>query len=135
VPLAPGSYGVVNINSGARVALSAGSYFFQQLLINAASSTLVIPSAGVVRIFVASQLAYRGQVINPNGQPGQIFLGYNGTGPASLESSFVGTLVAPHGQVKLGTTMGQVFGGRFFGQDLEVQPDIHLTCDTSVTAQ
>jgi hypothetical protein len=58
----------VNINSGARVSLSAGTYYFQQLFINAASSTLVIPTTGTVRILVASQLAYRGQVVTPAGQ-------------------------------------------------------------------
>jgi hypothetical protein len=125
----------VNINSGARVALSAGTYYFQQLLINSASSTLVIPTAGIVRIFVASQLAYRGQVVTPGGQLAQIFLGYNGTTSAALEAPFLGTFVAPRGAVAIGTATAQVFRGRFFGQSLEIHPGIQLTCDTSVTAQ
>ena len=135
VPLAPGSYGTVNINSGARVSLSAGSYYFQQLLINAASSTLVIGTTGVVRIFVASQLAYRGQVVTPAGQQAQIFLGYNGTNAAVLEAPFLGTFVAPRGGVSIGTSSTQLFRGRFFGQNLEVRPGIQIICDTSVTAQ
>jgi hypothetical protein len=35
----------------------------------------------------------------------------------------------------MGTATAQTFRGRFFGQSLEVRPDIHLTCDTAVTAQ
>ena len=135
VPLGPGSYGTVNINSGARVSLSAGTYYFQQLLINTASSTLVIPTTGIVRIFVASQLIYRGQVVTPAGQQAQIFLGYNGTSSALLEAPFLGTFVAPRGAVSIGTASAQLFRGRFFGQSLEVRPGMQLTCDTSVTAQ
>jgi hypothetical protein len=135
VPLAPGSYGTVNINSGARVSLSAGTYYFQQLLINSASSTIVVPTTGIVRIFVASQLAYRGQVVTPAGQTAQILLGYNGTSAAVLEASFRGTFIAPRGAVSIGTASAQLFRGRFFGQNLEVRPGIQLTCDTGVTAQ
>jgi hypothetical protein len=62
-------------------------------------------------------------------------LGYNGTSAAALEAPFQGTLVAPRGQVSIGTAAAQVFRGRFFGQSLEVRPDIHLVCDTTVTAQ
>jgi hypothetical protein len=134
-PLAPGSYGIVNVNSGARVALSPGDYFFQQLLINTASSTLVIPTSGRVRLFVASGLAYRGQVVYSNGQLAQIVLGYNGTSQAVLEAPFMGTLIAPRGQVSIGTASAQVFRGRFFGTNLEVRPGIHLVCDPTVTAQ
>jgi hypothetical protein len=133
--LAPGSYGIENENSGARVWLSPGDYFFQQLLINTASSTLVIPTNGLVRIFVASGLAYRGQVIYANGQLAQIVLGYNGTSQAVLEAPFIGTLIAPRGQVSIGTATAQVFRGRFFGTNIEVRPGIHLVCDTTVTAQ
>jgi hypothetical protein len=135
VPLAPGSYGTVNINSGARVSLSAGTYYFQQLLINSASSTVVVPTTGIVRIFVASQLAYRGQVVTPAGQTAQILLGYNGTSSAVLEAPFLGTFIAPRGTVSIGTASAQLFRGRFFGQSLEVRPGIQVTCDTGVTAQ
>jgi hypothetical protein len=135
VALAPGSYGTVTLNSGARVSLSGGSYFFQQLLLNTASSTLVIPTTGVVRIYVATQLAYRGLVVNGAGQLAPIFLGYNGTSAAVLEAPFLGTLVAPRGQVSIGTSGTQTFRGRFFGQSIEVRPDVHLVCDPTVTAQ
>ena len=134
-PLAPGSYGTVTINSGARVALSPGSYFIQRLLINSASSTLVIPTTGVVRLYVAVQLAYRGQVVNASGQLAQIVLGYNGTDAAVLEAPFYGTLIAPRGMMSFGTSTGQVFRGRFFGTALELRSGMRLTCDTGVSAQ
>ena len=53
----------------------------------------------------------------------------------SLEAPFLGTLVAPRGQVSFGTASAQVFRGRFFGLNLDVRPDIHLVCDPTVTAQ
>jgi hypothetical protein len=80
---------IVNVSSGAGVALSPGNYFFQQLLINTASSTLVIRTSGLVRIFVVSGLAYGGQVIYANGQLAQIVLGYNGTSQGVLEAPFM----------------------------------------------
>ena len=114
---------------------TVGTYYFQQLLINSSSSTIVVPTTGTVRIFVASQLAYRGLVVTPAGQTAQIVLGYNGTSAAVLEAPFVGTFIAPRGAVSIGTATAQLFRGRFFGQSLEVRPGIQLTCDTGVTAQ
>lgn len=44
----------------------------------------------MVRLYVAVQLAYRGQVVNPSGPPAQIVLGYSGTDAAVLEAPFYG---------------------------------------------
>jgi len=41
-------------------------------------------------LYVAVQLAYRGQVVNPSGPPAQIVLGYSGTDAAVLEAPFYG---------------------------------------------
>jgi hypothetical protein len=132
--LAPGSYGSVTLNSPARVSLSAGSYFFQQLTLNSGAS-LVIPAAGVVKLFVSGGLAYRSQVIHSGGQAAQIFLGYNGTASPVLEAQFQGTLIAPRATVSMGTASARQFRGRFFARGLEIRPDARIVCDTTVTAR
>jgi hypothetical protein len=134
VPLAPGSYGQVTLNSGAKVALSAGTYYFQTLAFNA-SSSLIVPSSGTVRIYIASQLSFQGQVVQANGQPGQLFIGYNGTAAVVLAAPFRGTLIAPRALISMGTGNAVQFRGRFFVRSLEVRPRVQLVCDPSVTAR
>jgi hypothetical protein len=132
VALSPGSYGQVTLNSGARVSFSAGTYFFQQLAINASA----FPTAGSgVRIFVSGALTFQSAFLTATGTPAQLFLGYAGSNPAVLEAPFQGTLVAPAGAMSLGTATARDFRGRFFARSLEVRPDVHLVCDAAVTAR
>jgi hypothetical protein len=118
----PGSYGAGWVNTGARLVLAAGDYYFHELILEA-GSTVELPGPGV-RIFIESQFTHRGQLVDGGGHPVAVEVAVTGTNPVWVESPFAGRLVAPEAEVKI----TQSYAGSVVARDLLIEPDVVFTC-------
>ncbi len=134
VPLSPGSYGDVFVNSGGTLLLSSGDYYFLGLTINSSSTVRINDSTGSVRIFVANTFAYRSSFQHTNGTLADVFVGYRGSQGTVIEAPFLGTFVAPNATVEMGTGNVMEVRGRFAALNLIVRPATNLVCVSSYAA-
>jgi len=122
--LSPGSYNNVVVNSGATLALSAGTYYFTTATI---SGTINLDTnKGSVRVFVKASMAYSG-AINSNGAPSHFLVGYVGSQPLQLQTAFAGILIAPNAKLQLGTAKVQTYRGAFFANEIRVFQGVQIT--------
>jgi hypothetical protein len=123
--LAPGSYGSVTVNSRATLSLSTGTYLFASFDSEPQATLSLNESAGPIFIYVENALLYKGNETQTGGD-GNVFFGFFGTQPVSLQAPFRGTLVAPNAPVEL-TTQTAGFSGAFWGSTLQVDPSSPIT--------
>ncbi|HEX8796130.1 MAG TPA: hypothetical protein VF765_34510 [Polyangiaceae bacterium] len=124
--LAPGSYGNVDVRKGGTLVLKAGSYFFQRLHVWPDATVQLDTKHGVVNVYVESFLLYEGQTAS-NGDPSRFVLGYLGSTPALMHSSFTGVVIAPNASLQLAAQPNGAFKGAFFAMDIEVFPGVQVT--------
>jgi hypothetical protein len=112
------------VKPGGHLALSAGTYFFNSLTLEA-NAELRLPNnnAGVV-LYVRDNLILRGKL--SGGSAEAFLLGYWGTGAVAVESSFAGTLVAPNAPVRFAVG-GVSHSGSAFAKSLELDPGVRFT--------
>jgi MYXO-CTERM domain-containing protein len=126
---APGSYGRVAVKSRARLTFQAGDYLMEVLELEPDAKLIVAPGT---RLFVKSSMIYRGLFTNAAGQLSSTFLAYYGTAALFMESNFSGTLLAANATVVLGDGDSRSYSGKVLAKDIEVRPDVTLTCSAGV---
>jgi hypothetical protein len=124
--LAPGAYGSVSADSRALLKLSTGTYYFDSLGLEPQAVFELDQTAGPVTIYVKSQLTFRGSVRAAGGATPALLLGYFGSGTALLEGPFIGTVIAPHGTLRL-ATVAAGHRGVFFGNKVSVEANTQVT--------
>jgi len=107
--LAPGSYGALIVNGGARLTLTSGTFYFRSFDLEP-TAQLIIPSGGVT-IFVTGAVIYRGS-ISDGGNATRLRFFTFGTAQVRADAPFRGLLVAPNGPVSVaaGTSAGFFYG-------------------------
>lgn len=127
VTIGPGTYGTFDIKNNGILKLEPGVYYVDTIT-QAALGTLEI--TGDTTIFVKSGLDLSGQgVINPNGDPTEMTIYYDGTSEAKFTggSSAYMEVYAPDAPVKL--TGNADFFGSFIGKTLALDgtPQVHFS--------
>jgi hypothetical protein len=123
--LAPGSYGSVAVNSRATLSLSTGTYLFASLDTEPQSTLILNEAGGPIFIYVQTSLLYKGTESQTGGDA-NVFVGFFGTQPVSLQAPFRGTIVAPSAPLEL-TTQTAGFAGAFWGSAVQVDPNTPVT--------
>ncbi|HYJ07493.1 MAG TPA: hypothetical protein VEX18_00750, partial [Polyangiaceae bacterium] len=85
------------------------------------------------RLFVKTSGIYRGLFGNASNQLAETFLAYYGTSPLFLESNFTGLLLAANARVVLGDADSLTYRGRLLAKEIELRPDVTLTCSGTAT--
>jgi hypothetical protein len=101
--LTPGSYvSSATLKNGSRLRLGAGKYYFDQLNVTSGGILEIDHTAGHTEIYVRNALEYQSgaRMENLGGTPQDTLLVFFG-GVTSIQSTFVGTLVAPAGSISL----------------------------------
>ncbi len=129
--LPPGTYGPVHVQSRASLVLAAGDYVLESLSVEP-DATIVVASG--TRLFVRDALTYRGRFVDDAGVVTPTFLAYYGTSSVTLEREFRGKLFAESASLALGAGQRLSFAGQFFAKDIEVRPDVTVTCSTELGA-
>jgi hypothetical protein len=120
-PLAPGSYGSINVQRAAELQLSTGTYYINNLTVESMGKVKANTTAGPIYLYIKSGLNYRGAVTDTTGRYDRIFWGYFGTAPVSVEAPLVGTIVSPFAAVSLKTVTGTTHRGAVFAKQLDIQ--------------
>jgi hypothetical protein len=116
---APGRYGTLQVFSGGKLNLSAGTYFIDNLDLESSAKLILNQDAGPVILYVRTSAIYRGAITTTSGVSPDLLFGYFGTADLFIQASFVGTIVAPTAKIVLGmVTAGHT--GAFFGANIEV---------------
>jgi hypothetical protein len=116
--LPPGGYGTFLFNSNGAVTLVSGTYFFDSIAFNSASTMRIDSSNGPVFVNVRSSFAFQRatQAAVGNSNLDQLRFVLFGSGSVFLEAPFTGTVVAPEATI---TMQGAVtYRGGFFGQSI-----------------
>lgn len=129
--LSAGSYGRVRVQSGGTLVLSAGAYTFEELDVKP-YATLVVPDAPATTVlFVADELELAGQVVDGQGAPAPLLVGYAGRSEVSLRRPFWGVVAAPNATLTLQPGgIHDAFVGRFYARDVRVGPAVRVEHDT-----
>lgn len=86
-------------------------------------------TAGHAAVDVRDDLTFRGRLQLPTGEEGRLALQYRGTNVALVEAPFSGSVLAPQGTLVLGGNHGQVFRGRFYGQNVDVRAGLQVVSE------
>jgi len=118
----PGSrFGSYFVNTGAKLRLNPGIYYFDALTIEAGASLELLNAENPIQVYVRGPFRFRGAMTEAAAKNNTLF-GIAGTPAAPAEAvidkPFRGIIVAPHGQITLATSsVGHV--GSFFGERIE----------------
>jgi len=123
--LPPGAYQDSSIKRDATLRLSSGTYYFNSLTTEPNAKLVIDKSNGPVNIYVRTTLLHKGTMVDAGGAKANLLLGYFGTAAVVLESTFVGTLIAPSATITLAATP-QPHVGAIFANAVEVRADAHL---------
>jgi hypothetical protein len=124
--IAAGAFGTVSVKSGATLILAAGTYYFEALHLEPQARVKVDPST---LIELLSGFTHRGNFVGSttDGAPvASATVRYRGAAAVSLESAFIGSILAPNAALTLGGMSGTQYEGRFFARDLELRPDVTI---------
>jgi len=119
--LAPGSYGALLVNAGARLTLTSGTFYFRSFDLEP-TAQLIIPSGGVT-IFVTGSVIYRGS-ISDGGNATRLRFFALGTAQVRADAPFRGSLVAPNAPVSIAAGSS---AGFFYGTTLSDDPSVTFT--------
>lgn len=119
----PGLYRSIILKSRAVLSLAPGDYFLDALQLEPQSRVVL---SGKTRIFINRSAILRGSIVLQGAA--EISLYYNGATQLTVEQPFDGKLVAPKALVSLGAGNALTFTGSLFAKDIEVRPDVVVTC-------
>lgn len=121
-----GSYGDVEVESGAKLTLSGARQFrFRSLHVHA-GGILEVAAGERTELYLDDVATFRGAITTPNAStPPPLTIVALGSGPSVFESSLRALLIAPRGKVILGG-LDRVFHGAVFARDAELRPDVEL---------
>jgi len=116
----PGTYGNAIVRSNGTLTLSAGTYFFASLLLEAGA---IVRVAGGTVVEVRDSLTLRASFKDSSGALAPVALRYRGTNTATVEQSFRGSILSPSAQLVLGSNGAMQYQGQFLGKQIVVRPD------------
>ncbi len=114
----PGAYNGFVVNRNAHLKLVAGVYYFNTLKILAEGYLDIDNSAGPVLIYVRNELSLGGTHSRTVAGRG-LFIGYAGTAPVDLFTSFKGIVVAPNASLTLASYQS-AFAGSYYAKSITV---------------
>jgi len=123
--VAPGAYSTVQVQDGAKLTLSTGTYHFQSLTLEQNSNLSLINDQGPVVIYVRDTIAYRTK-LEFLGRKGDFVLAMLGTTPFAIETPFDGILISPKADVRFGVG-STPHAGVAFGKALSLDPRVVFT--------
>lgn len=110
----PGSYGAIAIKSRSHLKIRSGKYYFASLSFEPESVLDIDNTAGPVFIYVRTDFAFSGTVLEADPTHMNFLFGVAGANDISIQSPFRGILVAPLAGVNLATEGALGHVGSFF---------------------
>ena len=122
----PGAYGGSTLQRNARLTLSgSGRYTLDGPFDLEPSSTLDVDNTqGPIQIYASGGFTFRGTLSPRDPTKNNIFIGIGGTGAIPIDTSFNAILVAPHGDVTLGSAN---HSGAIYARSINVGAHVDFT--------
>jgi hypothetical protein len=114
--IAPGLYGSVEVDANATLNLSSGTYYVTSLNVEPQATVSLNQASGPVIIYVSTNLLLNGAFTASGAEP-NLLIGYLGSQPVLVGSTFDGAIVAPAAQLQLLSSAG-VNVGFFAAKDV-----------------
>jgi hypothetical protein len=124
---APGYYGKIAVKSRATLSLSSGTYFCNELTLEPEGKVMLNAAQGPIYIWVRDSFTFRGAFEDTLGAFPNVLVGYMGSGTATVDSLYRGTLLAPNGKITLATVALPGHAGSFHGKNVEIRPHTTVT--------
>jgi hypothetical protein len=124
--IAPGRFGNVVVVPTAKLALSAGVYYFESLTLSPTGTLSLNQTNGPVIAYVRGGLAFGGNIASTTGDPPDFLLAYLGPQATLIASPFAGTLVSLSAPIALAAWPAPHMGAFF-------APDIILAAGATVS--
>ncbi len=124
--IVPGAYGGSTLQRNARLTLAgSGRYTLDGLFDLEPSSTLDVDNTqGPVQLYASGGFTFRGVISPRDPTKNNILIGIGGTGPIPMDTSFNAILVAPHGDVTLGSVN---HSGAIYARSINVGAHVDFT--------
>lgn len=120
--LAPGSYRRVVVQSGGTLRLVAGTYYFEELILDSSGNLRIDASLGRIFVFVQNQLVHRAVTLLDAGRAADfVLVGMMAWVDLDAWSTHFGVVIVPYGTLSL--RQMRSFHGSFFAHRLEALPD------------
>jgi hypothetical protein len=116
----PGAYDDLSIKSNAKLYLSSGSYYFKTFTTEPQAKIYLDQSRGGIYVYVLGNSFLRNTWVQNGGASADFLFGYLGSSMLTVESPFVGTIIAPNAKLELKEVGSSGHTGAFFAKDLEV---------------
>jgi hypothetical protein len=125
--LVPGLYGDLEIERNSSLALTAGEYFFDEINVGRESQLILDVAAGAISIYVEGNVALdrNFEAIVVGGGAERVFVESHGQFSLGRESTWWGTIFAPHGQVGVDRET-VVTGAIYSGDRIDLDRNITL---------
>jgi hypothetical protein len=117
-------YTAVRVPANARVALSSGHHYVDELVLAEQARLEIEPSAGPVYLWVQRRLEWRG-TLAPDVAASRLLVGYGGDETPVLGAGARGTFVCPHADIVLNDTAGS-YVGAFFARHIRVGARVNI---------
>jgi hypothetical protein len=126
--LQPGSFAVVHAYQGATLTLNAGTYYFSSLQLEPGSKVVLKDDVSPVNIYLRDTLMYKGVFTETatGSLVGNVLVGALGTADITIETPYLGTLIAPKAKVVVRSNASGPHKGAFYGRRVELSPDAVL---------
>jgi hypothetical protein len=122
--IAPGLYGSVEVDGNATLNVSSGTYYLASLNLESQGTVSINQANGPVIIYVRGTLLLNGVFTSSGGEP-NLLIGYLGSQPVLVGSTFDGAIVAPAAQLELLSSTG-VNTGFFAAKDIELESQVKV---------
>jgi hypothetical protein len=126
--LAPGNYGTITLDNGAKLALRAGTYFATNLAFATGSKISLDDATGPIIVYTTGSLTLNGTFAPFGKGLPDLFIGDFGTSPITLGGSgvpFVGDIVAPSTSITFSATT-RAYAGYFAAKSIILAPGANV---------
>ncbi len=120
-----GDYGHVIVNSGGRLVLESGDYFFEELTMYSQGEVEVQEDT---RIYAGHSQQLQGAFVDAGGDMANVTLGYGGS-LLQIWQDFRGIIVAPSATVKMDTSNATSLRGMIHARSIYLENGADFTCE------
>jgi len=130
--ISQGSYGTVSVKSRSKLTLNAGTYYFDSLTLEPNATLAFEDATAPVIIYVKGSVINRATIASKS-NGGNVLLVSAGT-EVTMDTAFIGTIIAPNSEMTFGGNLGTVYKGTFFARHALVRPFVRINRVTSNVA-
>jgi len=130
--LSQGSYGAVSVKSRSKLTLNAGTYYFDSITLEPSATLAFEDATAPVIVYVKGSIIHRATILSKSSGANVVVL--SAGSEVTIDTAFIGTIIAPDAEMTFGGNLGTVYKGSFFARHALVRPGVRIDRVTSNVA-